>query len=226
MPKVSCVIPAFNEATRIGRVLSAVVDHPLLSEIIVVDDCSQDRTREETQEFPIVRLIANDKNVGKSGSIAAGVSASTGEYLLFLDADLVGLTPGDVTALLEPILDGATDVAISLRDDALMPWRLIGVNYLSGERALRRALIIDHLDVIAQLPGFGFESYLNDLIIRSGARVRIVRWPTVEHTRKVRKYGIRKGALDEMRMLTNIAATVSPIGTGYQIIAIWRAQKS
>src|SRR5579863_7509706 len=114
MPKVSCVIPAYNEATRIGRVLSAVVDHPLLSEIIVVDDCSQDRTREEAQEFPTARLIANQKRLGKSGSIAAGVRASTGEYLLFLDADLVGLTPGDVTALLKPVLDGATDVAISL----------------------------------------------------------------------------------------------------------------
>jgi glycosyltransferase involved in cell wall biosynthesis len=220
--RVSCIIPAYNEATRIGKVLGAVVDHSLLSEIVVVDDCSRDGTSDEVREFPTVRLIVNDRNIGKSASIAMGVRASAGEYLLLLDADLVGLTPGDITALLEPVLGGASDVAISLRNNAHLPYRLMGVDHLSGERVLRRALIDDHLDSIARLPGFSIESYLNNLIIGSGARVRIVRWPTVGHTSKIRKYGLWTGVLREVRMLKS---TFSPMGAGYQIIAIGRAHR-
>jgi glycosyltransferase involved in cell wall biosynthesis len=226
MTRVSCVIPAYNEETRIGNVLEAVVNHPLIDEIIVVDDGSRDGTRAEAQGFPSVRLLTSEKNIGKSGSIAKGVRVSTGEYLVFLDADLVGLAPKDVTALLRPVLSGAADFSISLRHDVLVPWRMIGLDYLSGERALHRGLVVEHLDTIAQLPGFGFESYLNSLVIESGARVQVVRWPTVGHTFKVHKYGIWEGVRGEMRMLKNIAEIVSPIGTGYQVIAMWRAQVS
>lgn len=224
MTLLSCVIPAFNEGDRIGNVLMAVVNHALIDEVIVVDDGSVDDTQAQTRKFPAVCLLTGNENCGKSRAIAKGIATSTGKHILLLDADLVGLSPEDITALVKPVLAGAVEFSISLRRDALLPWRLIGLDYLSGERLIARALIADHLDAVAQLPGFGFEIYLNDLVIKSRARVSVVKWQRVGHTYKIRKYGIWRGILGEIRMLMNIVETISLIGTGHQIMAMLRAR--
>ena len=222
MPSISCIIPAFNEGSRIASVLTAVVDHPLLDEIIVVDDGSTDETQAAAQQFKNVRLLVQATNIGKSGAICMGVRASASTFLLLLDADLVGLTKDDVTALILPVLRETADASISLRRDALLPWRVIGLDYLSGERVLRRDLLVGHLDAIGHLPGFGLESYINGVLIRQKSRVKVVWWEHVGHTYKARKYGIWKGIAGEARMLMNIVETISLSGTAHQIIAMLR----
>jgi glycosyltransferase involved in cell wall biosynthesis len=224
MTGLSCVIPAYNEGERIRNVLKAVVGHPLIDEVIVIDDGSADDTCAATREFPSVRLLTGGGNCGKSQAIAKGIAASSGAHILMLDADLVGLSPQDITALVEPVTSGDAEFSISLRCDALLPWKMIGLDYLSGERVLARALIAGHLDTIAGLPGFGLETYLNSLVIKSRARVRVVKWQSVGHTYKIRKYGIWKGFLGEIRMLMNIVETLSLIRTGRQILALHRAR--
>ena len=222
MESVSCIIPAYNEGTRIASVLSAVVHHPLLEEIIVVDDGSTDATQAVAKRFANARVIVQSTNAGKSAAICAGVLASTGRLLLFLDADLVGLTQADVSELIFPVLHGAADATISLRGDALLPWRAIGLDYLSGERVLRRDFLAEHLGVIAQLPGFGLESYINQMFIEQHLRVKIVRWPQVAHTYKSRKHGIWKGIAGEARMLMNIVETTSVAQNAHQIVEMHR----
>lgn len=222
MRGISCVIPAFNEGSRIASVLSAVVGHPLLDEIVVVDDGSTDETQSVARQFPTVHVLAQTSNVGKSAAISAGVRVSSGELLLFLDADLVGLRQSDVSKLIFPVLRGEADASISLRGDALLPWRAIGLDYLSGERTLRRDLFVEHLDVIAHLPGFGLESYINQMLIERDARVKIVRWANVGHTYKSRKHGIWNGIAGEARMLANIVETSSIAGSAHQIVELRR----
>lgn len=218
----SCIIPAYNEGSRIASVLSAVVGHPLLDEIIVVDDGSTDETRSAAMRFSNVRVLAQATNVGKSAAICAGVRASTGELLLFLDADLVGLTQSDVSALIFPVLRGEADASISLRSDALLPWRAIGLDYLSGERVLRRDFLADHLDIIDHLPGFGLESYINQMLIAQKSRVKIVRWTHVGHTYKTKKRGIWSGIAGEAQMLANIIETSSIANSAHQILEMRR----
>jgi glycosyltransferase involved in cell wall biosynthesis len=222
MASISCVIPAYNEGSRIASVLAAVVGHPLLDEIIVVDDGSTDETQAAAKQFKNVRLLVQATNIGKSGAICMGICASAGDFLLLLDADLVGLTEDDVTALILPVLRGTADASISLRKDALLPWRVIGLDYLSGERVIRRDLLAGHLDAIGHLPGFGLESYLNRVLIRQKSRVKVIWWEHVGHTYKARKYGIWKGIAGEARMLMNIVETISLSGTAHQIIAMLR----
>jgi len=224
MASVSCIIPAYNEAERIGTVLTVVTAHPLVNEIIAVDDGSTDDTAQTIEHFNGVRLIAQPQNIGKSGAICAGIRASTCEFLLFLDADLTGLTGQDVTALLLPVLSGMADATISLRKDAFLPWRTIGLDYLSGERVLRRDALAGHLDVIERLPGFGLESYLNELLIRRRTRIEVVRWKGVGHMLKTRKYGVWNGIAGETRMVMNIIETMSLAGTAHQISAMRRLQ--
>lgn len=120
----SLVIPAFNEAHRIGQTLRDVLaylktDSPE-AELIVVDDGSTDRTDEVVRDVFATagaietRLITRSPNAGKGAAVRAGLAAATRPVALFSDADLS--TPIEETPkLLEPIFNGEVDVAIGSR---------------------------------------------------------------------------------------------------------------
>ncbi len=96
MRSLSIVIPAFNEESRLGPTLTAVVEYmgrqDLTPEIIVVDDGSSDRTAELVEKFaaehPMVRLLRNGKNRGKGYSVRHGMQEAKGDVVLMCDADL------------------------------------------------------------------------------------------------------------------------------------------
>ena len=221
---LSCIIPAHNECARIGRVLDVATVHPLIDEVIVVDDGSTDNTAAVATEYDSIRLIAKPVNQGKSRAICDGVRAARGSILLFLDSDLVGLTQNDLTRLITPVTSNAADCSISLRGNALLPWRLIGLDYVSGERVLRHDLIASHIETIENLPSFGFEVYVNRLMVSGKCRIRIVRWENVVSPYKSSKYGLWKGVNAEMRMLADIVQTVPVTDSGIQIAAMLRAK--
>lgn len=223
-PRVSCVVPAFNEAARIGRVLAAVAGHPLVDEVIVVDDGSTDATADTVadaaRDLPGLRLVRLGRNGGKTGALRAGLLLARAPTVLLLDADLVGLRPVDVTALLRPVLDGTADVAISLRGNAPWPWRLIGLDYISGERVLPMDLLRPHLGALVDLRPFGFEVWLNRLCIERRARIAVVPWPAVRSPFKRSKAGLRAGLRSDVGMMRDIFRTVSPLGALGQIVAM------
>src|SRR5208282_4684688 len=74
--RISCIICAFNEAPRIAAVLAVASEHPLLYEVIVVDDGSTDSTTEIVKLFPSVKLISYPVNRGKSFAMATGVATA------------------------------------------------------------------------------------------------------------------------------------------------------
>ena len=90
---VSIIIPVFNEENTIIKILEEVnnqVFEDFLLEIIVIDDCSQDSTVDLLKENSSLytKLIILDTNLGKGGAVKKGILESTGEYILFQDADL------------------------------------------------------------------------------------------------------------------------------------------
>jgi glycosyltransferase involved in cell wall biosynthesis len=93
---LSLIVPAYNEEARLGQSLQKLKAWQLalgeLSEILVVDDGSRDRTAEVVRaaagEFPNLRLLSNPGNRGKGYSVRHGMLAAKGEWLLFSDADL------------------------------------------------------------------------------------------------------------------------------------------
>src|SRR6266404_1815482 len=155
MIKVSCVIPAHNEAPRIDHVISAAVGDPLIDEVIVVDDGSTDGTSDVVKKFPTVRLIALKKNAGKSNAIYEGITAAQGEFICMLDADLLGLTEEIVSKLIKPVLTGSADISISLRGNSPWIYRKIGIDLLSGDRVFHKSILADRLEKIRRLPGLG-----------------------------------------------------------------------
>jgi glycosyltransferase involved in cell wall biosynthesis len=202
--QVSCLIPAYNEASRIADVLACVRGHPLIGEVIVVDDASSDGTSAVVAAIGGAKLITLTQNGGKTAALAEGIAAARGEVLLLVDADLVGLSAQDLTALLEPVLQGRADVSISLRRNAPRLWQWIGLDYISGERALRRSLIAPELVRLRHLPKFGFEVFLNGLMVQNQARIAVVEWPGVISPLKGAKYGWAKGIRADFGMIRDM----------------------
>lgn len=205
---VSCIIPAYNEASRIGAVLEAVSNHPLLDDIIVIDDCSTDNTIEIAQRFN-VNVIQLAQNLGKTRAVVEGIAASTSSHFLFLDADLVGLTAQDITALIEPIQQNRADATISLRANSPWIWRMIGLDYISGERVFARSLIKNHLQELKKLAHFGLEVWLNQIWITQHLRIAVVRWPKVISPFKASKMGLMRGIIADIHMMRDIFRTIS-----------------
>jgi len=119
MKTLSVVIPAFNEERYIGTLLERInaVDLAPLGfrmEVIVIDDCSNDRTAMIVSAVPDVRLIALEKNGGKGGAVRAGIAAATGDLLIIQDADLE-YDPRDYVPMLRALLDGRADVIYGSR---------------------------------------------------------------------------------------------------------------
>lgn len=214
---VSCVIPAYNEAARIGIVLRAALGHPQIAEVIVVDDGSTDGTADRAEALGAT-VIRQPRNGGKARALAAGVSAARGEFLLMLDADLEGVSAATISDLLGPVLSARADVSISLRGNAPRPWRALGLDYISGERVLPRVWVMARLADLDTMAGFGFEVWLNGIWIARRARVAVVRWDGVRSPLKSEKSGLLAGLRADLGMMRDIFRTVSPMTTFRQIV--------
>lgn len=116
--KLSVIIPVYNENRTIEKLIDRVhmVHVPLEKEIVVVDDGSDDGTRESLIRLKprIDRLIFLEKNKGKGAAVRAGLKIATGDILLIQDADLE-LNPEEYGILLEPILEGKAEVVFGSR---------------------------------------------------------------------------------------------------------------
>lgn len=205
--KVSCIVPAYNEETRIGAVLSAVCACDLVDEVIVVNDGSRDKTSEVARAFPKVAVVDLAFNVGKGGAIAAGLENASGEILLLLDADLVGLEVKHVEALLKPVLEG-TDMTLGLFKKGKL-WSDAAqaiTPAISGQRALRR-------DILAAVPNLiacrmGVEVAIHQAAKDLGCSIKKVDLDGVTHTPKEVKFGLVRGATARARMYAEIGRTI------------------
>ena len=110
--RLSVVVPCYNEAATVERVVEAVRDAPWPDiELIVVDDGSTDGTRELLERIAprIDRLLAHEANRGKGAALRTGIAAATGDFVIVQDADLE-YDPRDYPAVLAPLADGRADV--------------------------------------------------------------------------------------------------------------------
>lgn len=226
MKKISCIVPAYNEELRIRKVLEVVESSSFVDEIIIVDDGSKDSTKLVIENFlkssKKTQFIIHPVNMGKSMALYDGIMKAGGDYVFFLDSDLIGLNTNDIDNLIKPIIENLADVSISLRKNSPSFWHWIGVDYISGERVLPKSLILSNIEEIPFLKPFGFESWLNHLIIKKGLRIKIVNWSEVESPIKIKKMGLLKGIKSDFFMMADIFQTIGFFGPLYQI---WKFKK-
>lgn len=114
---LSVVIPVYNEEATVARVISRVAALPLNLEIVVVDDCSTDGTREVLSllsGIESVKVVLKDVNAGKGAAIRTGFEIATGDFLVIQDADLE-YDPRDIPQLIQPLLRGEADIVYGSR---------------------------------------------------------------------------------------------------------------
>jgi glycosyltransferase involved in cell wall biosynthesis len=115
--KLSVVMPVYNEAGHIGKIVDAVLAVPVEKELIIVDDCSRDGTREKLAAIakrPGVRVLLHDVNRGKGAALRTGFGAAQGDLVMVQDADLE-YDPREYPGLIAPILAGRADVVYGTR---------------------------------------------------------------------------------------------------------------
>ena len=195
--RVSVVIPAFNERSTIDELLRRVAAAPacdLEREIVVVDDCSTDGTRERLREIAAsadpasIVLVEHARNQGKGAGLRSGFARATGDIVIVQDADLE-YDPREYPVLLAPILDGRADVVFGSRFLAgphrvLYFWHyvanralttlsnaLTNVNLTDMETCYKvfRKSVLDQLTV--ESDRFGFEPEITAKVARLGCRI-------------------------------------------------------
>ena len=137
--KISIVIPCYNEAETIEAIVQAVLAAPLPNlEIIIVDDCSTDGTKEllyKKISHLVDQIIYHKKNQGKGAALRSGFANVTGDIVIIQDADLE-YNPQEYPVLIQPILDGKADVVFGSRFQGGQAHRVLYFWHYMGNKAL------------------------------------------------------------------------------------------
>jgi glycosyltransferase involved in cell wall biosynthesis len=137
--KLSIVIPCYNEAKTIRAIIERVRAAPVADkEIIIVDDCSRDGTRDllRTQLASLVdKVIFHEVNQGKGAALRTGFAAATGDVVIVQDADLE-YDPNEYPKLLDPIMAGRADVVFGSRFQGGQPHRVVYFWHMVGNKFL------------------------------------------------------------------------------------------
>jgi polyisoprenyl-phosphate glycosyltransferase len=203
---VTAIIPAHNEEMRIGTVIKVLKSLPVISKVVVVDDGSSDETSRAAKDAgaDVLRL---EKNRGKAAAMDEGVRKTTGEIILFLDADLLNLKENHVLDLLEPVLKGEVQMTMGVFRNGRFRTDIAHriSPGLSGQRAMLRGVwnSLDNKCSMEEI-GYGIEEELQGLVKDGKVTLKTVILEGVSQYTKEEKMGPQKGFKLRMKMYRDI----------------------
>ena len=193
--KLSIVVPVYNEVATLEKIIAAIkaVDVGMEKEIVLVDDCSKDGTRELLKELQAkdstLAVFFHEVNQGKGGALHTGFQNATGDYVLIQDADLE-YDPNEYPQLLAPLLAGRADVVFGSRflgggaHRVVYYWHYVGNRFLTWLSNMTTNLNLTDMEVcykvfkrevIQAIPlrekRFGFEVEITAKVARRHLRV-------------------------------------------------------
>lgn len=218
--KVSAIIAAYNEEDTIANVIRTVEGHPLVDEIIVVDDGSKDATVERAKQTS-ANVISLAVNSGKAAAMNKGVQTARNDVILFLDADILGLTHEMITLTATPVLTGRCGMFVAIRDRKTywMNRLLYFIPVLGGERALTK-------EVWRRVPriyrkGFQIEIALNYYTKKSGDKMSFGVMPGLSQVIKEKKRGFWLGLLQRIKMCMEVGWISFRLYVIRNLITLW-----
>jgi polyisoprenyl-phosphate glycosyltransferase len=198
----TAIVAAYNEEGTIADVLRALTASPLIDEVIVVSDGSEDRTVEIARTFEGVRTVALHENHGKGYAMAVGVATASNDTLFFCDGDMYNVTEKHIEALVTPVLRGECDMNIGIRNRGevanFLHLRMKCGPILSGIRVMRREVFET---VPAQYQShYKIEAALNCFCARAGFRQQETVIYGLDHVIKESKRGLADGLQARWKM--------------------------
>lgn len=199
LPEIAIIVPAYNEEKRIATVLAVLKQVDLASEIIVVNDGSTDDTSKIARDCG-AKVIDLKKNIGKGGAIYKGTKETNADIVVFIDADLIGLKPKHVIALVDPLLKDKADMTVGkfisgrLRTDISQKM----FPSISGQRAVKRSFIEAMKDL--ELSRYGVELAITKYAKEAGLTIVEVPLDDLTHVMKEEKLGYSRGFLARLHM--------------------------
>jgi len=191
-PCLSAVMPVYNEAATVAKIVQVVLEQPALAELIIVDDASTDGTWEVLQGIARdgrVKIFRHDINRGKGAALRTGIAKAAADLVIIQDADLE-YDPADYPVLIHPILLGRADVVFGSRFNGsgshrvLYYWHSLGNRFLTTISNMATNLNLSDMEtcykvfrreviqaISIQEDRFGFEPEITAKLSRAGVRI-------------------------------------------------------
>lgn len=194
--KISCIIPFWNEGCNLIEVLEEVTRVSNISEIICVDDASDDSNHLLVRKkFPQVKILRLESNTGKTGAIREGLKHAANKLVLLLDADLRNLDHSEIeNAVLAFRKTADLDMLILRRVNAEFFVKLYRADVLfTGERILKKSDLETILE--GDVTGWQLESAINTWMYHNGKNVL---W--IAHSAVNRHKSLKWGMIDGLKL--------------------------
>ena len=203
--KFAAVVPAYNEENTIADVVRVLVASPSIEQVIVVSDGSVDNTASIAAKMGAI-VVNLPENRGKGGAMLVGIKQTDADYILFMDADLIGLKQAHIETMLNPVRTGHVDMTLGVFKKGRKTTDLAQkvAPYLSGQRVVKASLIRQNQDM--DIARFGVELALTRFVEEHEISYEIVELPDLSHVMKEEKLGLWKGLGARMKMYWEIIA--------------------